>query len=108
MPKILKQNDRLTNKTAPSNILNMQHTFLPKIRKLRAVHSKNPYKLNIKPPLPPELKYKPKKLNGLLFYSLENNGNKCHPLSLHSGMPVKTGNKYIANIWLREQKYTIL
>lgn len=52
--------------------------------------------------------YKPKKLNGLLFYSLENNGNKCHPLSLHSGMPVKTGNKYIANIWLREQKYTIL
>ena len=58
----------------------------------------------------PNLKtqYKPKKYSGLLFYSLEKNGNKCHPLSLHSGMPVKSGNKYIANIWLREKKYTIL
>lgn len=58
----------------------------------------------------PNLKqqYKPKKYSGLLFYSLEKNGNKCHPLSLHSGMPVKSGNKYIANVWLRESKYTIL
>jgi prolyl 4-hydroxylase len=49
----------------------------------------------------------PKKGNVLLFYSLQNDGNKCHPLSLHAGMPVKTGQKYIANIWLRERKYTI-
>lgn len=49
----------------------------------------------------------PKKGNALLFYSLQNDGNKCHPLSLHAGMPVKTGQKYIANIWLRENEYTI-
>ena len=58
----------------------------------------------------PNLKkqYKPEKYSGLLFYSLEKNGNKCHPLSLHAGMPVKSGTKYIANVWLREQKYNIL
>lgn len=47
----------------------------------------------------------PKKYNALLFYSLEKNGNKCHPLSLHAGMPVETGQKYIANVWLREKEY---
>lgn len=58
----------------------------------------------------PNLKkqYKPEKYSGLLFYSLEKNGNKCHPLSLHAGMPVKSGTKYIANVWLREKKYNIL
>ena len=57
----------------------------------------------------PNLKkeYIPKKLSALLFYSLEKNGNKCHPLSLHAGMPVKTGEKYIANVWLRENTYQI-
>jgi prolyl 4-hydroxylase len=49
--------------------------------------------------------FQPVKNNSLLFYSLQKNGNKCHPLSLHSGMPVKTGEKYIANIWLRERPY---
>ena len=47
----------------------------------------------------------PTKYNALLFYSLEKNGNKCHPLSLHAGMPVETGQKYIANVWLREREY---
>jgi prolyl 4-hydroxylase len=57
----------------------------------------------------PNLKqeFVPKTGNGLLFYSLQNDGDKCHPLSLHAGMPVKTGHKYIANVWLRERKYTI-
>ena len=49
--------------------------------------------------------FQPVKNNALLFYSLQKNGNKCHPLSLHAGMPVKTGEKYIANIWLRERPY---
>lgn len=49
--------------------------------------------------------YIPKKNNGLLFYSLQKDGNKCHPKSLHAGMPVETGNKYIANVWLRERNY---
>ena len=55
----------------------------------------------------PNLKqeYFPKKGNALLFYSLQKNGDKCHPLSLHAGTPVKTGHKYIANVWLREKPY---
>ena len=53
-------------------------------------------------------KYKLDKGNALLFYSLEKNGNKCHPLSLHSGTPVKSGEKYIANVWLRERPYQVL
>ena len=55
----------------------------------------------------PNLKteFQPKKGNGLLFYSLQKNGNKCHPKSLHAGKPVKTGEKYIANVWLREKPY---
>ncbi|MBF12768.1 MAG: hypothetical protein CMF46_00125 [Legionellales bacterium] len=48
--------------------------------------------------------FKPIKNSALLFYSLEKNGNKCHPLSLHGGNPVETGQKYIANVWLRERE----
>ena len=48
----------------------------------------------------------PVKNNGILFYSLEEGGNKqCHPLSLHAGKPIKKGTKYIANVWLRERPY---
>ena len=50
----------------------------------------------------------PKKGNALFFYSLQKNGNQCHPLSLHTGNPVKSGHKYIANIWLREKPYKTL
>ena len=53
-------------------------------------------------------KYKLDKGGALLFYSLEKNGNKCHPLSLHSGTPVMKGEKYIANVWLREKPYNVL
>jgi prolyl 4-hydroxylase len=44
----------------------------------------------------------------LLFYSLQTpeSGNQCHPLSLHAGMPVTRGQKYICNIWIRERAYT--
>lgn len=47
-------------------------------------------------------------VNGaLLFYSLQTpeSGNQCHPLSLHAGMPVTKGQKYICNIWIREKTY---
>ena len=50
-------------------------------------------------------KYKLPKCGGLLFYSLENKPNgKCHPKSLHAGLPVESGTKYIANIWIRERE----
>ncbi len=44
----------------------------------------------------------------LVFYSLQTpeSGNQCHPLSLHAGMPVISGQKYICNIWIRERAYT--
>jgi prolyl 4-hydroxylase len=41
----------------------------------------------------------------LLFHPLEKKGGKCHPYALHAGMPVTSGEKYIANIWLREKPY---
>jgi len=53
--------------------------------------------------------YKPDKWGALLFYPLQKNGvhgeKKAHPLALHAGTPVTSGNKYIANIWIRESKY---
>ena len=48
---------------------------------------------------------KPNKYSGILFYSLDKNGNKCHPKSLHEGTKVISGNKYIANIWIRQNKF---
>jgi prolyl 4-hydroxylase len=55
--------------------------------------------------------YKLPKYSGLLFYPLEKNGEngkkKGHPLALHAGMPVLSGEKYIANVWLREEEYNL-
>jgi len=51
--------------------------------------------------------YKLPKHSGILFHSLQKNGNKCHPLSLHAGLPVISGEKYIANVWLREFPYDV-
>ena len=55
----------------------------------------------------PKLKkiYKPNKCGGLLFHPLSTNTSKCHPKALHAGMPVTSGIKYIANVWLREKKF---
>ena len=49
--------------------------------------------------------YKPPKYSGLLFHPLEKNGTKGHPSALHAGLPVTSGEKYIANVWLRETEY---
>lgn len=51
--------------------------------------------------------YKPNKCGGLLFYPLSTNTSKCHPKALHAGMPVTSGIKYIANVWLREKKFNL-
>jgi prolyl 4-hydroxylase len=48
-------------------------------------------------------KYTPEKYSGLLFYPMNKNGDKCHDNSLHAGMPVTSGQKYIANVWIREK-----
>ena len=46
-------------------------------------------KLNLKAP----------KYGGVVFYP-----DNCNPDSLHTGTPVKTGTKYICNIWIRERE----
>ena len=43
--------------------------------------------------------------DALVFYPLDKNLSTCHELSLHSGLPVKSGEKWIANLWFREDKY---
>jgi prolyl 4-hydroxylase len=47
--------------------------------------------------------YKPNKYSGLLFYPMNKDGDKCHENSLHAGMPITKGEKYIANVWIREK-----
>jgi prolyl 4-hydroxylase len=49
--------------------------------------------------------FHPVKYSALLFYSMDKGQTKTHPLSLHAGMPLKNGTKYIANIWFREREY---
>ena len=51
------------------------------------------------------MKVKAPRCGGLLFYPLEKNGGRCHPYALHEGTDVKEGVKYIANVWLRENKF---
>ena len=49
------------------------------------------------------LNIKPPKYSGIVFYPLDTN-KKCHPDSLHTGTPVKSGTKYVCNIWIREKE----
>ena len=50
-------------------------------------------------------KYKPKTGDGIVFYPVAQNTNKCHPLALHAGLPVTSGEKYVCNLWFRENKF---
>lgn len=52
-----------------------------------------------------KLKIKPKTGSAIVFYPLAMNSSKCHPLALHAGLPVSSGEKWIANLWFREKKY---
>ncbi|KAL2499610.1 putative prolyl 4-hydroxylase 9 [Abeliophyllum distichum] len=49
------------------------------------------------------LKVKPRKGDGLLFYSLFPNGT-IDPLSLHGSCPVIKGEKWVATKWVRNQE----
>ncbi|KAK1433131.1 hypothetical protein QVD17_10037 [Tagetes erecta] len=48
------------------------------------------------------LKVKPRKGDGLLFYSLYPNGT-IDPTSLHGGCPVIKGQKWVATKWIRNE-----
>lgn len=52
-----------------------------------------------------DLKLRPNSGDAIVFFPLAENSCKCHPLALHAGMPVESGEKWIANIWFRENKY---
>lgn len=47
------------------------------------------------------IKVKPKQGDAVLFTSLSEDNSKVHPLSYHQGSPVVTGEKRIANVWIR-------
>ncbi|TQE07235.1 hypothetical protein C1H46_007145 [Malus baccata] len=49
------------------------------------------------------LKVKPRKGDGLLFYSLLPNGT-IDPLALHGSCPVIEGEKWVATKWIRDQE----
>lgn len=51
------------------------------------------------------LKLKADPGNAIVFHPLAKNSNKCHPLALHAGMPISSGEKWIANIWFREKEF---
>lgn len=49
------------------------------------------------------IKVKPPRGSGVLFYSMMRDGN-ADDASLHSGMPVIEGNKWICNLWVWDPK----
>ena len=50
-------------------------------------------------------KIKAPKYGGIMFHPLDKSGTKCHPKALHAGLPVKSGEKYIANVWIRQSTF---
>uniref|UniRef100_A0A6C0B6M3 Fe2OG dioxygenase domain-containing protein n=1 Tax=viral metagenome TaxID=1070528 RepID=A0A6C0B6M3_9ZZZZ len=48
---------------------------------------------------------KPPKHGSILFYPLDKYNNKCHPKALHAGLPLSSGQKYIANVWIRQKPF---
>ena len=45
--------------------------------------------------------FKEKKGSAILFYNLNQDETRIHPNSLHRGEKIKSGNKWVANIWIR-------
>jgi len=52
-----------------------------------------------------DLKVKPKTGDAVVFYPLAKGTNRCHPYGLHAGLPVTNGQKWIANLWFRENTF---
>jgi len=49
--------------------------------------------------------YKLEKGNAVLFYNLDEQGNELKN-STHGGLEINSGEKWIANIWMRENKFS--
>ena len=50
-------------------------------------------------------KFKVKAGDAIFFNTLNKNNTKIHPKALHAGLPVTNGEKWICNIWVRENEY---
>lgn len=50
------------------------------------------------------LKFKPNEGSGIVIYPLAENSHKCHPDSIHSSLPINKSDKWVMNIWFRENK----
>jgi len=48
---------------------------------------------------------KPPKYGSILFYPLDKHNRKCHPNALHAGLPLNSGEKIIANVWIRQNAF---
>jgi len=49
---------------------------------------------------------KPNKYGSILFHPLDITQTKCHHYALHAGLPITSGEKYIANVWIRETEFS--
>lgn len=43
--------------------------------------------------------------SGIFFRPLGQDDARCHPLAVHSGLPVGSGVKYVCNVWVREGNF---
>ena len=53
-----------------------------------------------------DAKFKVPYRGALVFRPLNNAGVWCHPFALHAGDPVEHGEKWIANLWIHERKFS--
>lgn len=51
------------------------------------------------------MKYKPAVGDAVVFYPLAKGTNKCHIKALHAGLPISSGEKWVANVWYRQRKF---
>jgi len=51
------------------------------------------------------LKIKTDPGNAIVFYPTATGTDQCHPLALHSGTPVTSGEKWVANLWFHDKKF---
>jgi prolyl 4-hydroxylase len=51
------------------------------------------------------LKIKAPKYGGVLFYPMNEDKSKCHPLALHEGTEITYGEKMICNVWVRDTPF---
>lgn len=52
-----------------------------------------------------DLKIKAPTGDAIVFHPLAEKSSKCHPKALHAGLPITSGEKWVANVWFREFEY---